>query len=304
MNADSKGTDEATGARAMTVETLRERMGSPFSEEGMRRALSFRPRPTDVLIATYPKSGTTWLQQIVYGLRTRGGMEFDEINAVVPWIEIAFDMGIDLDASPTRAFKTHLAWTDVPKGAKYICVVRNPKDVVVSMYHYFSGSLFEAGSISLQEFASEFFMKRSGGARYWTHVASWWEQRGREDVLLLCYEDIKVNLGETIRAVAKFIDCPLDDALFEIVARQSSFEFMKAHESQFDDHLIRDARNVARGLPVGGPARTRVRSGNVGGHLRELGEDVIRELDAVWHSEIEAKFGFASYEALLRAPRA
>src|ERR671922_1915726 len=104
--------------RATTLAELRERRGTLASDESLRRGILFRPRATDILIATYPKCGTTWLQQIVHGLRTRGSMDFDEITAVVPWIELAFDVGIDLEApqvAEPRAFKTHLSWDEVPK---------------------------------------------------------------------------------------------------------------------------------------------------------------------------------------------
>src|SRR5438128_2990065 len=95
--------------RATTLDELRQRKGTLASEESLRRGISFRPRPMDVLIATYPKCGTTWLQQIVHGLRTRGSMDFGGDMAVGPWIEVAFDLGTDLDASPMDApprFKT------------------------------------------------------------------------------------------------------------------------------------------------------------------------------------------------------
>ena len=59
------------------------------------------------------------MRQIVYGLLTRGNMDFDEITPVVPWIELAHDMGIDIYAKLTtraRAFKSHLDWEQTPKG--------------------------------------------------------------------------------------------------------------------------------------------------------------------------------------------
>src|SRR5213593_4848538 len=139
--------------RATTLDELRKRRGALASEESLRRGISFRPRPMDVLIATYPKCGTTWLQQIVHGLRTRGSMDFDEITAVVPWIELAFDLGTDLDApqvAQPHAFKTHLPLTEVPKGSR-----------------------FEPGTIPFGSFAREFFMSRESGRRYWRHVSSW-----------------------------------------------------------------------------------------------------------------------------------
>src|SRR2546427_7479125 len=109
--------------RATTLDELRQRKGTLASEESLRRGISFRPRPMDVLIATYPKCGTTWLQQIVHGLRTRGSMDFDEITAVGPLNELAFDFGTDLDPpqlDQPPAFKTQLPCPQLPQGPRYI----------------------------------------------------------------------------------------------------------------------------------------------------------------------------------------
>lgn len=286
--------------RATTVGELRARSGPLASEESLRAGMTFRPGPKDILIATYPKCGTTWLQQIVHGLRTRGSMDFDEITAVVPWIELAFDLGIDLEApqaADPRAFKTHLAWNEVPKGARYIYALRDPKDVLVSVYHFHEGWRFEPGTIPIEDFAKEFFMPRETGRRYWRHVASWWQQRHRSEVLMFCYEDMQADLRPTIRRIARFIDCEFDEDLLDIVVRQSSVEFMRAHRRQFDDHLVREARNASRGIPPGGES-SKVRTGRVGDHWLELPEEVSQELDAIWREEIEAKFGLSSYRAL------
>ena len=78
-----------------TVDGLLKVLASFATREGRLAGLSFRPRPTDVFIATFAKSGTTLLQQIVHGLRTGGDMDFEDISEVVPWIEMAFDTGID-----------------------------------------------------------------------------------------------------------------------------------------------------------------------------------------------------------------
>ena len=56
---------------------------------------AYRPRPTDIVISPFGKSGTTWTQQIFHTLRTRGDMAFDDISRVVPWIETSLALGID-----------------------------------------------------------------------------------------------------------------------------------------------------------------------------------------------------------------
>src|SRR5207244_10510601 len=202
--------------RATTLDELRQRKGTLASEESLRRGISFRPRPMDVLIATYPKCGTTWLQQIVHGLRTRGSMDFDEITAVVPWIELAFDLGTDLDApqvAQPRAFKTHLPWTEIPKSSASGYALRDPKDVLVSVYHFHEGWRFEPGTIPFGSFAREFFMSRESGRRYWRHVSSWWEPRQRSEVLMMCYEDMKADFPSIVRSVVYLINFTLDDDL-------------------------------------------------------------------------------------------
>ena len=82
------------------IQKIGQRMGN---EEGKTAWKSFQPQPTDVFITPYGKSGTTWLQQIVHGLRTRGDMDFDDISrAGISWLETAYDLGIDLNAPAAR----------------------------------------------------------------------------------------------------------------------------------------------------------------------------------------------------------
>src|SRR6266513_1332991 len=82
--------------RATTLAELQVKMDRLVSEAG------FAARPSDVIIASYAKCGTTWLQQMVHSLRTGGDLDFDDISRVVPWIETAADLGLDLDGAQRR----------------------------------------------------------------------------------------------------------------------------------------------------------------------------------------------------------
>jgi hypothetical protein len=286
--------------RPTSVQEMFARVVHLVTMESMERGLAFKPRPDDVLVAPYPKCGTTWLQQIVHQLRTGGDMAFDEITGVVPWLETAHDMGLDLEApqrARPRAYKTHLTWDLVPKGGRYIVAVRDPKDVMVSQFHFWEGWFFEAGSVSMDELAEQFFLEPAMPMRYWTHLASWWPQRGRPDVLMLCYEDMCEDLPGTVRRVADFIGVALDQRLLEVVVQHASFAFMRAHARQFDDHLLREARDGACGIPPGGGAG-KVRKGGAGAHRAELSAALRERIDAVWRAEFAPAFGIGSYAAL------
>lgn len=283
--------------RPTNIPDMLERMENFATEEGWQRGKDYKPDPTDVFIVTPPKCGTTWMQQIVHGLRTRGSMDFDEICRVVPWLHMAHDCGMDIYApQPARphAFKTHAPLLENPQGGKYIIVLRNPYDALVSHYYFFEGFFFEKDSIDIETFAKEFYIPRRA---VFNHILSLWERRKDETVLPLCYENMKADLSKTIERVAEFIGIPLDDELREIVLRQSDIQFMQAHENQFEDHIIRKARSATMRLPLDGQL-SKVRDGQVGTAKVKLPDAIKLELDEIWLNEITPFTGLNSYEEL------
>ncbi len=272
------------------------------TEESLRRGLSYKPRASDVFISPYAKCGTTWMQQIVHGLRTGGSMAFDEITEVVPWLELAHDMEWDVNddqVAHPRAFKSHLRWDEIPKGGRYIVVLRDPVDAMISLFRFLEGWRFEAGTVSIEDFA-EYYIERPDSDGYWGHLSSWWRERDREDILLLSFEGLKADLAAAVGRVAEFIGVPDDPDLRALATRQASFEFMKAHGRQFDDHLQRAYRDAACGLPPDGVA-TKVSTGRVGAGKPLVNKKLRAKLDTRWQDVMEAEFGLASYADLLKA---
>lgn len=287
--------------RVTTVKEVKDRFRSGFKPEVFAPALAMKPRPSDVFIATYPKSGTTWVQQIVHGLRSRGSMDFEEISQVVPYIEVAPSMKMDLDApqvAEPRAFKTHLPWELVPKGARYIYVLRDPKDVAISTYHYFNDWMLERDAVDAGTFAFEFCMAQDNpSGRYWEHVRSWLTQRGGTHVLFVCFEDLKRDLVSQVARIAAFLGISADQALLDLVTSQATFAFMKAHEHKFDEHLLMPAIDKSFHLPPGRvPAK--VRTGQIGSHKHELSQAAAAAMDRIWQEIIAEPLGIASYEEL------
>ena len=291
-------------SRAGSVAELRERLGLFFTDEGYAKGLAFTPRASDILIATYPKCGTTWMQQILHGLRTRGDMSFREITEAVPWLEAAHDMGLDPQSEQTaspRCYKTHLSWQQIPKGGRYIHISRDPNDALVSAYRFFEGWIFEPGAFDVNDYAQESFLSGRRDEDYWSFLISWWAKRNDPDVLFLFFEDMRQDLGRAIAQVARFMGISLDEELRSIVLHQSGMPFMKAHEPQFDDHLLREARDTACGLPPGG-ASSKVHKGQIGGGNALSGE-AIEALDARWRETVAKVTGARTYADLREACR-
>ncbi len=288
--------------RPRSIEEMIERDQNFVTQESFERGLSYQPDPTDIFISPYSKCGTTWMQQIVHGLRTSGSMAFDEITEVVPWLELAHDMGWDVAAPQVdtpKAFKSHLRWDEIPKGGRYINVVRDPEDAMISLFKFLEGWRFEAGCVSIEAFA-DYYLARPDSDGYWGHITSWWRQRDNPDVLTLSFEGMKADLPGTVDAVADFMGLGPDPALRELAARQASFDFMKAHNRQFDDHLQRACRDAACGLPPDGVA-TKVSTGNVGAGKPVLSDEIRARMDAKWQDTMGAEFGLRSYQDLLEA---
>ena len=147
--------------RATTLAELEALNARTTPPAEMLEALAFEPRPSDVIISPFAKCGTTWLQQIFHTLRTGGDEDFDDISRVVPWLEPAVSLGMDLNAEQVaspRGFKSHLTWAVVPKGCRYIVSLRDPGDALVSLYHFMVGWYIEPGTVTLEEFALERFL--------------------------------------------------------------------------------------------------------------------------------------------------
>lgn len=292
----------AAPSLAKDVEGIRERNAKLISREGRARGLAFVPRSSDVFIATYPKCGTTLLQQIVHGLRTGGDMDFVEITEVIPWIELAHDMGLDPSAEQKarpRAYKTHLGWQDVPKDGRYLYAIRDPLTVLVSFYHFLEGWFFEPGEVDLETFALEYLLAGSGSGRYWEHLVSWWPQRHAEDTLFVCYEDLVQDLSSWVARIARFIDVDADAKRLAIATRQAHIDFMAAYPNRWDDNLLRAARNKACGLPdEAGSTKVRPRRLHARAEITRAVEDAWRR---TWAEVVEPATGLASYQELRAA---
>jgi len=210
----------------------------------VRGSLEFSGRPDDVYIATYPRSGTTWMQFLVYLLTSDRRMDFDHISRVSPWFERCLALGTrtaeDYRHLPSpRIFKTHLRPEWVPSPGRVIYVQRDGRDVLCSYFHFYRSHLRFEGTFD--EFF-ERFMTGSLQYRSWfDHVAAWKRAARRRSVLWVQYEAMRADMPATLDRLADYLEVDLDPAARDEVASMADYDFMKAHEGRFDpitEHLI------------------------------------------------------------------
>ena len=196
----------------------RSQLIAPLLAESAWYGQAFQPHSSDLFVASFAKCGGSWLQQIVHGLRTRGDMNVEDVSKAIPCVEVAHYLGLNLAAPQPgdfRAFKSHLSWTEIPKGGRYIVSFRDPKDALVSFYNFVNGYWWQTDSVSIVEFARAHYLVHQDEdweRSYWGHLVSWWEQRPDPHVLLLSYESMEIDLPATVKTIAGFLGIALDPA--------------------------------------------------------------------------------------------
>lgn len=197
------------------------RMPMGFPVEGFQSALQYVAQPNDLFVATYPKCGTTWIQHIVYLILHRGTplQEHQKVDQAFPHLEeVRADYCQNLP--PTRSgapngegyrlIKTHLYYSTTPQHprAKCICVVRNPKDVVVSFFHHTRGfeRHYQFANGLFDVYFDLFCKGQVDFGDYFLHLRSWLDHRHDENVLFLTYERMRANPTDTVLQVANFLD--------------------------------------------------------------------------------------------------
>ena len=214
-------------------------MPAGFPVEALRSAFEFSPGEGDVVLATYPKCGTTWMQHILHMLH-HGGSAIDgdsSVRELVPHLE---EMGAAfVDAlPPPRLIKTHLHASPklLNEKARYVLVFRNPFDCAVSFFHHTRGFVkhYDFADGTFDDFIELFIAGQVDFGDYFSHVRSWLDVADRSNVFLTTFERMKGDLIGEVAKLGDFLGGPaaravsdrgmlqqiVDDASFNSMARQ------------------------------------------------------------------------------------
>ena len=246
-------------------------------------------RDDDIVISTYAKSGTTWMQQIVSQLVFQGqeGLPVAEMS---PWVDLRIpprEVKLpQIEAQTHRRFlKTHLPVDALvfSDKAKYIYIGRDARDVMWSMHNHHAKAN-EAWYDALNNTPGrvgpeigkppatpaayfEHWLDHDGAPfwPYWENVRTWWEIRDLPNVKLVHFADLKRDLEKEIKGIAEFLDVEVTPEVMQQVMHHCSFDYMKA--------------NATASVPLGGAfwdggAQTFIHKGRNGRWQNELSPSV------------------------------
>lgn len=201
---------------------------------------NFQAREDDILIATFPKAGTTWTQEIVDLIMLNGDVERSmraPCFVKVPFIDLnpkPMPSGVDAAnamKSP-RLLKTHLPIQLVPpsfweKNVKVIYVARNAKDCMVSYFHFqrMNKGLPDPGTWN--EYFSTFLAENVAWGSWFDHVIGWWKVKDKHQILYVFYEDMIEDPRREIRKISTFLGKELTEEVVDAIQHHTSFDAMK-----------------------------------------------------------------------------
>ncbi|KAF5906105.1 sulfotransferase family cytosolic 2B member 1-like, partial [Clarias magur] len=212
--------------------------GHMHTQESLRYATNFKFQDTDILIVTYPKSGTTWMQEIVTLVSCKGDPRKSQTQPNffrAPWIEQCYSKDVLKTFQGPRVLTTHLPYKLLANAlqgskAKIIYVARNPKDVTVSYYYFHNMAKFLKDPGTFSEFLTDFLGGRVYYGSWFDHVKGWTSNaRNIENFLFITYEDMWEDLCGSLVKVSRFLQCPLLED--ELISTQKSCSFNSMREN-------------------------------------------------------------------------
>lgn len=263
-----------------------------------------------VWIASYPKSGNTWVR-FLFTHVLHGPFEHSQtIFEVTPVLERGIDPSRLHTTRPNLIKTHHRLAPDLPmlsNTAGAIYIVRDPLDVMMSNLNYYllnNGQIGSMGSEEISTLASRYMEAyiHNGGDPRWRkinygswreHVESWTANDLGIPVKLIRYEDLLSDTLNVVRDAAAFAGVGLTEERLAVAIELSSFENMRAME----EREIREQRNGMFYTPAskdGNERGLRFMNRGTKGVAREmLGPDVIEQARKVFAPHID-RFGYVS----------
>jgi len=210
---------------------------------------NFKPNiKDDIIICTIPKAGQTWMALTCHLLRG-GDMNFRDLNQVVPWHQLGWDMDWDPASKVNnmqsklrpRFWKSHQLISAEKKTARYITTIRHPASILKSWLSFMKRKKLDGyvgrNADQLWYECPNLFRDSMGlYASPYDYLCEAYLLRDHPDVLVVCYEDLLEDFSKMLPKIARFIGMKSvsHDFLMRVIAMTSREESLK-HVEKFDE---------------------------------------------------------------------
>ncbi|MBZ3873715.1 Bile salt sulfotransferase [Sciurus carolinensis] len=184
------------------------------------------------------KVGTHWLVEILCLIHSKGDTKCIQSVSIwkwSPWLETRLGCKLLNESERPRLLTSHLPFHLFPKSfftsmAKVLYLMRNPKDVLVSSYYFWTTSNLTKKPESLERYFKCFIQGNVPYGSWFEHIRGWMSMRHRENVLLLSYEELQKDPRSTIEKICQFLGKKLKPEELDSVLKNSSFHVMKQNK--------------------------------------------------------------------------
>lgn len=218
-----------------------------------------------IWLASYPKSGNTWLRFMLYAYLFAPPQESIAVAQRIP--DLHRPVPAQLPPADPEIVKTHYLLTDEhPRQSETIGaihIIRNPRDVALSALNYQKLAGQSDNPISENDYLTSFIQSRGDpdwlrlGFGTWADHARSWTGTDKFPVLSLRYEQLKADPHAGLRAMIDFLNIEFDQARFQAAISVSSFDAMRALEIREKQKGKAQNNPLDKRLFIGTPRATR-----------------------------------------------
>lgn len=230
--------------------------------------------PDDVFLVSFPKSGNTWTRFLVANLLfPERRPNFGNLNQLIPDPEALSKRDLARIPRP-RMIKSHQYFD--PRYPRVIYIVRDPRDVLLSRYHFHRKRRLISDNAPLEPFVQDFLIDPTSPYGSWhDNVLSWLATRQRsETFLLLRYEDMLADTVHELARIASFLGIPADIPRMNAAVEASSADSMRKLEEEQGDQWS-TTKDTRKDLPF-------VRAAKSGNWKSELPESCVSMIESAW----------------------
>ncbi|KAK8299153.1 hypothetical protein V6Z11_D05G304200, partial [Gossypium hirsutum] len=193
----------------------------------------FQALDDDIIVASKPKAGTTWLKALVFTIVNRHSYTLSNIplnsllntllnsanpHQLISHFEIKFykeNPNLDLSKIPSpRVFSTHLPYSMLVDSIKrsncrIVYITRNPFDIVVSLWHFVRG-VHNLPDWPLEDCFEMFCRGEESYGPFWDHALGYWNMSVEKpsNILFMRYEELKEDSVAQTKRLAEFLRFP------------------------------------------------------------------------------------------------